>query len=342
MIVCATVGWMFTFASPAIASVIATVASHTQLNVRSGPATWYARVSSLPPGATLTIECQVTGEFVGGGPIRSTNVWDRLSNGSYVSDAYLVRPDGLMTCGSGTPPPASTATVPGTVVSETLLNARTGPGRSYPSVRSIANGTGLTLVCQVSGQPVAGSVRATNAWDRLDDGNYVSDAYINRAGTPSACADAPGQNAWTHPLPGFWTAPHSFRPGHFGVDFMSYTGTPIRAASAGQVIEVVCNIQIGGTCDSPGSPASTGCGWYVKIAHAAGITTLYCHMVSRPPVAPGQQVSAGQVIGYIGSSGRSSWPHLHFEVHVGGLPTRSWNAVDPVPFMLRMGAPITH
>jgi len=87
-------------------------------------------------------------------------------------------------------------------------------------------------------------------------------------------------------------------------------------------------------CDRDGSPAVRGCGWYVDLAHPGAVTTRYCHFGSRPPVREGQPVVAGQVIGRVGSSGNSSGPHLHFEVHVDGQP------VDPVEFMRRHGAPL--
>jgi len=82
-----------------------------------------------------------------------------------------------------------------------------------------------------------------------------------------------------------------------------------------------------------------GCGWYVEILHAGNVITRYCHQVQRPIVTVGQQVAAGQSIGYSGSSGNSSGPHLHFEVHLNG--DASYNgAVDPVKFMQDVGAPL--
>jgi murein DD-endopeptidase MepM/ murein hydrolase activator NlpD len=196
-------------------------------------------------------------------------------------------------------------------------------------------------------------VRTTDVWDRLTDGSYVSDAYVRLVSAPPACTPAPSvapapaalvapapSGVWVHPLPGF-PATHSFRipsePNHIGVDMMSFVGTPIRAASAGTVVEVVCNVSAGSSCDQTGSAAVKGCGWYVKIQHADRIATLYCHMVHRAPVTVGQHVTAGQVIGYVGSSGNSSAPHLHFEVHVNAPPTGPQNAVDPIPFMRARG-----
>jgi murein DD-endopeptidase MepM/ murein hydrolase activator NlpD len=70
----------------------------------------------------------------------------------------------------------------------------------------------------------------------------------------------------------------------------------------------------------------------VDIAHAGGVVTRYCHMLTHPYVHEGQAVAVGQVVGIVGSSGHSSGPHLHFEVHVSGTPT------DPIPFMTSMRA----
>ena len=108
-------------------------------------------------------------------------------------------------------------------------------------------------------------------------------------------------------------------------------------------ITVVCNA-IGPDdrpwgCDRDGSVSVLGCGWYVEILHAGNVITRYCHQVQRPIVTVGQQVAAGQSIGYSGSSGNSSGPHLHFEVHLNG--DASYNgAVDPVKFMQDVGAPL--
>ena len=83
----------------------------------------------------------------------------------------------------------------------------------------------------------------------------------------------------------------------------------------------------------------TGYGWYVDIVHAGNVTTRYCHLVRKPQVVVGQRIEAGGVIGFVGTSGNSSGPHLHFEVHTGSVPATHANAVDPIEFMRRAGAP---
>jgi len=101
------------------------------------------------------------------------------------------------------------------------------------------------------------------------------------------------------------------RRGHKGIDLAAPTGTPIRATADG-VVEMA---------DWFG-----GYGLYVQLDHGAAMETRYGHM-SRIAVAQGQQVRKGDVIGYVGSTGRSTGPHLHYEVRVSG------DAVNPLPYM---------
>lgn len=159
-----------------------------------------------------------------------------------------------------------------------------------------------------------------------------------------AAAGEIAASGWTVPLHGAIVSGFrsALRPGHNGVDIAVPKGTRIRAAAAGIVIVATCNAHVGPqpySCDVDGGTWVQGCGWYVDILHADNVITRYCHMASRPLVRPGQWVNAGEVIGYSGSSGNSTGPHLHFEIHVGG-DLSGQGAVDPVPFMDRVGAPL--
>ena len=98
---------------------------------------------------------------------------------------------------------------------------------------------------------------------------------------------------------------------HSGVDIPARTGTHIHAAG-------------GGTVTFAGW--RNGHGMTVIINHGNGMSTLYAHN-SRNLVTAGQRVNRGDVIAHVGSTGRSTGPHLHFEVHVNGRP------VNPRPFM---------
>jgi murein DD-endopeptidase MepM/ murein hydrolase activator NlpD len=91
---------------------------------------------------------------------------------------------------------------------------------------------------------------------------------------------------------------------HAGVDIGAGWGSPIVAAADGQVAAAGW----GG-----------GYGREVQIAHGGGLTSIYGHM-SEVVAQPGNYVHAGQLIGYVGSSGLSTGPHLHFEVRQGGQP----------------------
>lgn len=151
-------------------------------------------------------------------------------------------------------------------------------------------------------------------------------------------------SGWTLPvqgpvISGFRT---SDRPAHDGVDIAVSHGTPVRAAAAGVVVQALCNAVRNGSpmsCDEEGSPFVTGCGWYVEILHAGRVITRYCHLLSQPAVYVGQSVGPGEVIGLSGSSGNSSGPHLHFEVHLHA-DLGPAGAVDPAFYMNQVGIPL--
>ncbi|MEE4201176.1 peptidoglycan DD-metalloendopeptidase family protein [Erythrobacter sp.] len=98
---------------------------------------------------------------------------------------------------------------------------------------------------------------------------------------------------------------------HNGIDFKGARGSPIYAAARGE-------ISFAGR--------RGGYGNVVEIAHGNGMTTRYAHL-SRIDVKAGQSIAAGEVLGGLGSTGRSTGPHLHFEVRVNG------RAVNPRPFL---------
>lgn len=98
---------------------------------------------------------------------------------------------------------------------------------------------------------------------------------------------------------------------HAGIDFRAAPGTAIRAAGAGTVIRAGWN---------------GGYGRMVEIDHGSGLTTRYAHM-SRIRAREGQRIETGDIVGEVGSSGRSTGPHLHYEVRRNGA------AVDPLRFL---------
>ncbi|GAA1026166.1 M23 family metallopeptidase [Virgisporangium ochraceum] len=139
--------------------------------------------------------------------------------------------------------------------------------------------------------------------------------------------------AWQFPLPaGSYELVSRFRtasrPSHDGVDLAAPAGTPIYAVAGGVVLDAGCTSAY---CDRPGNPELGGCGLRVNLNHG-GLATRYCHAV-RLNVTAGALVQAGDVLGWVGSTGNSSGPHLHFEVHLHAPPMSSATAVDPAPYL---------
>lgn len=126
-------------------------------------------------------------------------------------------------------------------------------------------------------------------------------------------AGAPGAGSWVWPTSGVVTSGYGYRTHpiygssrmHTGVDVSGGWGQEIVAANTGLVIAAYCS---GG-----------GYGCRIVIDHGGGMATLYAHQSSFA-VAEGTVVNAGQVIGYVGSTGASTGPHLHFEIRRNGAP----------------------
>lgn len=129
-------------------------------------------------------------------------------------------------------------------------------------------------------------------------------------------AGAPAETPAGWPTNGFISSPYGLRFGgtefHQGIDIAADTGTPITATADGVVTSAGWN--------------SGGYGNMVDIDHGNGITTRYGH-ASAVAVTAGEHVRRGQIIAYVGSTGHSTGPHLHYEVRVGGQP------VNPAPYL---------
>jgi murein DD-endopeptidase MepM/ murein hydrolase activator NlpD len=104
---------------------------------------------------------------------------------------------------------------------------------------------------------------------------------------------------------------------HTGLDFAAPTGTPVYAAADG-VVESV--------------RFERGYGHVVRLRHQGGMRTLYAHL-SRfaPGLRAGMRVRQGQTIGRVGSTGMSTGPHLHYEVHIAGRAVNPATASPPPP-----------
>ena len=110
---------------------------------------------------------------------------------------------------------------------------------------------------------------------------------------------------------------------HTGIDFRATYGTPIRAVKAGVVLFA------GNSGDWAGN--------HVAIKHSDGMTTMYSHM-SSVAINAGATVQAGQLIGYVGQSGRAFGPHLHFELYPVGVKYGDvYKAINPLPWLWANG-----
>nr|WP_285712350.1 M23 family metallopeptidase [Erythrobacter sp. COR-2] len=117
----------------------------------------------------------------------------------------------------------------------------------------------------------------------------------------------------THPVLGG-------RRQHTGIDLAAPTGTPVYATADGIVSR---------------ADWYSSYGLYISVEHGASMQTRYAHL-SRLAVAAGDSVKKGDLIGYVGSTGRSTGPHLHYEVRVEGL------AVNPIPYMVESEAQLAY
>jgi murein DD-endopeptidase MepM/ murein hydrolase activator NlpD len=122
-------------------------------------------------------------------------------------------------------------------------------------------------------------------------------------------------NGYVWPTRGTFTSGYGWRWGrmHRGIDIAGPVGTPIVAAASGVVVRSGWN--------------SGGYGNVVDIRHPDGSMTRYAHN-SRLLVREGQQVRQGQSIAHMGSTGYSTGPHLHFEIHLPGSGT-----VNPIAYL---------
>lgn len=138
-------------------------------------------------------------------------------------------------------------------------------------------------------------------------------------GTQITCETDVVAGDWVHPLAGKWTVTSPFGPRsmgfHSGTDFGTPVGTPVRAVAAGKVVW---------------SGVRGTYGNLMEIDHGAGVHSLYGHN-SRLNVSVGDTVQPGQIVSVSGNTGRSSGPHLHFEIR------RNAVAINPVAYMAANG-----
>ncbi len=151
------------------------------------------------------------------------------------------------------------------------------------------------------------------------DGLEAEQARVEQLIEEEASREGEAPGILVRPVPGAITSPFGMRLHpilgyyrmHAGVDFRAGYGQEIKAGGSGRVILAGVRGGYGNT---------------IIIDHGGGMTTLYAHQSSLN-VSYNDQVSAGEIIGYVGSTGLSTGPHLHFEVRINGTP------VDPQDYL---------
>ncbi len=154
------------------------------------------------------------------------------------------------------------------------------------------------------------------SWEDLEDGGRIT-ATGDIIAAPRIAVSVPSRMPvdGVQLTSGYGMRDHPIlrqRRQHNGVDLAAPRGTPVYATADGMV-------EMAKYWGSYGN--------YVQIGHGGDLETRYAHLSSYT-VSDGQQVRKGDLIGYIGSTGRSTGPHLHYEVRVAGDP------VNPIPYMV--------
>ena len=147
------------------------------------------------------------------------------------------------------------------------------------------------------------------SWDRAAQRTIATTSVAVPSRTPlDAYRTSSSYGLRSHPVLGGLRA-------HKGLDMAASTGTPIYATADGLVSKAEWFSSYGN---------------FIAIGHGGDLETRFGHL-SRIAVSAGQRVRKGDIIGYVGSTGRSTGPHLHYEVRVAG------QAVDPAPYMREDG-----
>ena len=161
-----------------------------------------------------------------------------------------------------------------------------------------------------------------NGWKSMDNGQLVLTPATKVASAPSALTYRPASVSIPSRMPvsgaaltsGFgmrWHPVIGGRRAHKGVDLAEPVGSPVYATADGMVSR---------------ADWFSSYGLFISLEHGGNIQTRYGHL-SRLNVAAGQTVHKGDLIGYVGTTGRSTGPHLHYEVRIAGV------AVNPIPYL---------
>ena len=248
------------------------------------------------------------------------------SNGSKSSGSTTGKKSGYTSTKSGT-----TSTKSGYTSTKHSGSSKSSTSKKYNSWSKKSGYTSNKKRTSFSSN--GGSYSSNRSYSSNGSGTNSSSGTSSNSSTVSSDAAAssstPAVNGAAAPL-----AKGSYRIGaafgatgswsryHTGQDFVASSGTPVHAATSGTVIS-----------GNVGSWA----GNYVVIRAADGSSTLYAHM-SNTDVKVGQQVTAGQKIGNVGSTGRSFGAHLHFEYYPSGVtPGNVYSATNPMSYLRSIG-----
>ena len=196
---------------------------------------------------------------------------------------------------------------------DVLLTALVAKGEEYEALVHAAEEDRYELSLEI--------LEAEDAYDAAKEKEYQEWLAQNPPGGTAGTTNTVGGITWLVPISyTYFSSPFGYRIHpiygdwrfHYGVDLSAPEGTPIYASRSG-----VVNVA---------SYEAGGAGYYVNIDHKDGFVTRYMHM-THFIVSPGQYVYAGQVIGYCGSTGGSTGPHLHFSVYYNGV------AVNPADYI---------
>jgi murein DD-endopeptidase MepM/ murein hydrolase activator NlpD len=220
---------------------------------------------------------------------------------------------------SGTSTSTSTDTLPAGAIATGTDDLPIEAAGAGSDAASADVATDATTAGRDAGTTALAAAQAEQDANQVSTGGALAATPLQRKTRPRPKVTA----AWVNPLPeGAVTSCFGQRWGrlHAGVDLATASGTPIRAAGSGTVVAA--------------GPAD-GYGNAVLIDHGNGYLTHYGHM-SEITTAVGRKVKAGQQIGLEGSTGHSTGPHLHFEVHQGHYK----NPIEPTRWMHEHGVDI--
>ena len=166
---------------------------------------------------------------------------------------------------------------------------------------------GIEYAAQAAEHLSAGSRRVYYAVvPNWNDVRFIGDLNVSFAPTDSTYIT----QRWGENVP--YYLKYGIKTGHNGIDFGADTGEPVYAVASGKVTYAGMD--------------NSGYGNHIIMYNGSGFQTLYAHL-SRMAVHEGQQIAAGSLIGYVGNTGDSSGPHLHFEIRKDG------KAIDPEPYL---------